>query len=168
MRNYTRMLLFVLASGCVTPAVAQSPAASDQQAIEAVINKLFLGMQRGDSAMVHATFTKELSMATVVRNKQGTPVVHWEHTLTDFLKAVGTPHKEVWYEEIWDLKISLDGDFAQAWCDYAFYVDNTFSHCGVDAFHLVKSNEGWKIFHLADTRRKEGCTIPEKIKAKHP
>ena len=27
--------------------------------------------------------------------------------------------------------------------------------------------EGWKIFHLADTRRKENCSIPADIQAKH-
>jgi hypothetical protein len=70
-------------------------------------------------------------------------------------------------EEIWNLKIQMDGDFAQAWCEYAFYYQNKFSHCGVDAFHLIKTTEGWKIFHLADTRRKENCIIPEEIKSKH-
>jgi hypothetical protein len=56
---------------------------------------------------------------------------------------------------------------AQAWCDYAFYVDKSYSHCGVDAFQLFKGKDGWKIFHLADTRRKTGCTIPKEIQDKH-
>ena len=38
-----------------------------------------------------------------------------------------------------------------------------FSHCGVDAFQLVKTAAGWKIFQLSDTRRKEKCEIPEEI-----
>jgi hypothetical protein len=87
--------------------------------------------------------------------------------LDGFLKAVGTPHPEVWYEEIWNLKIQIDGDFAQAWCDYGFYIGKTFSHCGVDAFHMHKGKDGWKIFHLADTRRKTECDVPKKIQDKH-
>jgi hypothetical protein len=83
------------------------------------------------------------------------------------LDAVGKPHTEVWYEEIWNVKVQVDGEMAQAWCDYAFYIDKTFSHCGVDAFHLFKGKDGWKIFHLADTRRKTGCTIPKEIQDKH-
>jgi len=50
------------------------------------------------------------------------------------------------------------------WASYAFYLGKKFNHCGVDAFHLVKSEDGeWKIFHLADTGQKEGCNIPKKI-----
>lgn len=140
---------------------------SEEQAITAVIEKLFKGMQKGDSAMVRLAFARELTMATVLRDNNGNAVLHRENSMDDFLKAVGTPHKEVWYEEFWNMKINIDGDFAQAWCDYAFYIDHTFSHCGIDAFHLHKGKEGWKIFHLADTRRKEGCIIPSHIKAKH-
>ena len=55
----------------------------------------------------------------------------------------------------------VDGGIAQVWTDYAFYVGAEFSHCGVDAFHLAKDAFGsWKIMHLMDTRRKEGCIEP--------
>ncbi|MFM7855462.1 MAG: hypothetical protein ACKO96_26940, partial [Flammeovirgaceae bacterium] len=61
-------------------------------------------------------------------------------------------------------KMEVDGRFAQVWCDYAFYVGNKFSHCGVDAFHLFKGSDNvWRIFHLVDTRRREGCAVPESV-----
>jgi hypothetical protein len=140
---------------------------SDEKDIQAVVDQLFKGMEKGDSAMVHNAFTKEVSMTTIFRDKTNNPVIINENSLTEFLNAVGKPHKEVWYEEIWNMKINVDGDFASAWCDYAFYVDKNFSHCGVDAFHLFRTKEGWKIFHLADTRRKANCTIPADIEKKH-
>ena len=140
---------------------------TDDAAIRAVITQLFTGMQKGDSAMVRDAFASEITMATIFRDKTNAPKIHHETSLKGFLDAVGTPHKEVWYEEIWNLTIQVDGDFAQAWCDYAFYLDKTFSHCGVDAFHLHKTKSGWKIFHLADTRRKQDCNIPADIQSKH-
>ena len=83
--------------------------------------------------------------------------------LASFLKAIGTPHDQIWDEKIWNTKIEIDGGIAQVWTDYAFYVGTEFSHCGVDAFHLIKDEEkGWKIVHLMDTRRKEGCEILNK------
>lgn len=142
-------------------------ATPDETAIKEVINSLFKGMELGDSAMVHKAFTRTPVMATVSRNQQNEPVLRQEHSLDGFLKAVGTPHKDVWYEEIWNLKIQQDGDLAQAWCNYAFYAGKNFSHCGVDAFHLHKGKDGWKIVHLADTRRKTGCEIPAEISNKH-
>jgi hypothetical protein len=140
---------------------------SDEKDIQAVVDQLFKGMEKGDSAMVHNAFTKEVTMATIFRDKTNNPVILNDNSLTEFTNAVGKPHKEVWYEEVWNMKINVDGDFASAWCDYAFYFDKNFSHCGVDAFHLFRTKEGWKIFHLADTRRKSNCTIPADIEKKH-
>ena len=145
--------------------LAQSP--TDEAAIKEVITRLFTGMQKGDSAMVHSAFAREVTMATAFRDKSNNPVLEHENSINGFLKAVGTPHPEIWYEEIWNVSVKTDGDFAQAWCDYAFYLGNKFSHCGVDAFELHKGKEGWKIFHLADTRRREGCNIPLEIQNKH-
>jgi hypothetical protein len=140
---------------------------SEEVGVTETIKRLFKGMELGDSTMVHSTFTQEVTFATIFRDKSNNVVLHRENSPEGFLKAVGTPHKEVWYEEIWNLKIQIDGDFSQAWCDYAFYADKNFSHCGADAFHLIKQKEGWLIFHLADTRRKIGCTIPQNIQDKH-
>lgn len=140
---------------------------AEEAAIKKVITQLFTGMEKGDSALVHGAFTPEVTMATVYRDKD-VPTLRRESALDDFLKAVGTPHPQVWHEEIWDLKVQVDGDFAQAWCDYAFYAGDTFSHCGIDAFQLFRDKTGaWKIFHLADTRRKTGCNPPKEIERKH-
>ena len=103
-------------------------------------------------------------MATIGTDKNRSPFINHESSINDFLKAVGTPHAEVYNEMIWDEKILIDGNFAQVWTSYAFYLGKKFNHCGVDAFHLVKSATGdWKIFHLADTRQKEGCKVPSTI-----
>lgn len=157
-------LLAILFAACSFFAVAQP---SPDPAITATIQQLFKGMENGDSAQVHATFARDITMATVRRDKAGNPLLQREASPQGFLKAVGTPHPQTWYEEIWDVKVQQDGDFAQVWCDYAFYIGNTFSHCGVDAFQLHKQKDGWKIFHLADTRRTENCTIPKSIQQKH-
>jgi hypothetical protein len=151
---------------CLGSFIASGQSADDEKAVTAVINKLFYAMQLGDSSMLHSTFGNDVTTRTIYKDKSGNVVLRPE-TLQDFLKAVGTKHQEVWYEEIWNLNVRIDGDFAQAWCDFAFYADNTFSHCGVDAFHLYRTKDGWKIFHLADTRRKTNCIIPQEIQDKH-
>lgn len=150
---------------CVLPLYAQD--VPDRDAIVKVVHRLFEGMQKGDSAMVSSTFAKEVTMATMRRNKENKAELVRENSIAGFLKAVGTPHPDVWYEEVWNLKVQQDDNFAQVWCDYAFYVGNRFSHCGVDALNLYKGEEGWKIFHLADTRRSSPCSIPLEIQNKH-
>jgi hypothetical protein len=159
-------ILFVLIFATAATIHAQTQI-NNEAAVVNVIKTLFLAMEKSDSAMAHKTFTKKVTSATIFKDKSGNVVLRQEDSIDDFIKAIGTPHKEIWYEEFWNLKVQIDGDLAQAWCDYAFYVDNNFSHCGVDALQLVKEKDEWRIFHLADTRRKAGCEVPEEIKRKH-
>ncbi|MFM8849946.1 MAG: hypothetical protein ACKOE5_06090 [Cytophagales bacterium] len=157
---YWLALLAVSAS-----AIAQ--VAEEKKSVEVTIQTLFTAMKKGDSALLRTAFAGEVTLATISLGKDGNPVLNREKGITNFMKAIGTPHPEPYNEPIWNLKIEVDGRFAQAWCDYAFYVGNKFSHCGVDAFHLFKGSDGiWRIFHLADTRKKEGCTVPDSIAKK--
>jgi hypothetical protein len=145
------------------PASAQST--SDEKAISAVLERLFKGMELGDSAMVRSTFAKRVAVAGISFDQNNETVLRVDEKAMDtFLKAIGTKHSATWYEEFWDLEIQTDGILAQTWCNYAFYSGKSFSHCGVDAFQLYKSSDGWKIFQLADTRRKGDCGIPEEIR----
>jgi len=157
-------LVLCLLGGNFLPLTAQT---SNEDGVRTCINQLFIAMQKGDSSLARSVFTAEVTLASISRDKSGSVNLERENSIDDFIKAIGTPHQKIWYEEIWNLKIEIDLDLAQAWCDYAFYLDNTFSHCGADAFHLVKTVDGWKIFHLADTRRKVDCKIPREIQSRH-
>lgn len=141
---------------------------NDEASVTEVVNNLFRAMQTNDTTLFRSVFADQVTMATVTKNKEGKVVVQRDNGITGFMKAIAKPNpRGALNEEIWNIKIQLDGDFAQVWCDYAFYLGNAFSHCGVDAFQLSRTADGWKIFHLADTRRKEGCTIPQNIQDKH-
>ena len=158
-----KSLLFILLLGLPTIMQAQA----EEVEISKVIGRLFTAMAKSDSILLRSVFSKEVTLASIYRNKEKQQIFSREYSINDFMESVGKAQPGALAEEIWNLKIELDGEFAQAWCEYAFYYQDTFSHCGVDAFHLIKTPDGWKIFHLADTRRKEGCTIPEEIQSKH-
>jgi len=143
---------------------AQAQPVSEKEAILIPIRLLFEGMHQGDSSTVHRVFYNQVTLATITKDKNGKPIIRHELSVDAFLKAIGTPHTEKYNEETWGEKILVDGNFAQVWMNYAFYLGNKFSHCGVDAFHLFKNSTGtWQIFHLADTRQQEGCQVPKEI-----
>ncbi len=130
--------------------------APERDAILAVTARLFDGMRAGDSTKVRSTFHPKVSLASAFV-RQGTPVVSFEGTADGFVKAVGTPHAEVWDERVANPVVHQDGTLASVWMDYTFYLGGKLSHCGVDAFLLAKEGTEWKIISLADTRRREGC-----------
>ena len=122
------------------------------------VRRMFDGMRAGDSAMVRSVFDSGARLVTVaVRN--GVPRIE-RGSLDDFLRAVGTPHDEVWDERISDEVVHVDGPLATAWMRYRFYAGSTFSHCGVNSFELIRRPDGWRVSSIADTRRREGCDAP--------
>lgn len=54
-------------------------------------------------------------------------------------------------ERMWDPEVRIDGPVATLWTAYDFYRAAEFSHCGTDAFQLVKIAEGWKVVMLTYT-----------------
>lgn len=124
--------------------------------VRAAIDAMFLGMKNGDSTMVSSVFHTDNRLISCYTNKKGEAKMH-KTTSQEFLNAVGTPHKEVWNERISNVVIQVDGNLAQAWMDFSFYVDETFSHCGVNAFQLSKVDGEWLIVSIMDTRREKGC-----------
>lgn len=138
--------------------------AQEEKKVMEPVRLMFEGMKRGDSAMVHSAFYPNAVFHTVAINSKTSEPFLRSEPITSFLKAVGTPHDEVWNELIWAPKIDIDGNFAQVWVKYGFYLGTTFNHCGVDAFHLIKDATGkWRIFSGADTRQKEGCNVPKEV-----
>lgn len=154
-------LVLIVFSLISTDCIAQqSYNSSDSIEVRTVIDRLFEGMREGDSAMVASTLHSDIHMITSYTDGNGTPHMA-QGSASTFLHAVGTPHEEVWDERISNVELHIDDNLAQAWMDYSFYIGDTFSHCGVNAIHLVRSESGWKIIQLADTRRSDKCKVQE-------
>ncbi len=136
----------------IAPDHTSAQTTSSEEAVRAVIDRLFDGMRAGDAAMVASTFDPTARLATTFTAQDGAPMLR-ESEVADFVKAVGAPHDEVWDEKIWNVVIHTEDNLASAWMNYAFFAGERFSHCGVNSFVLARRPEGWKIIHLADTRR---------------
>jgi len=54
-------------------------------------------------------------------------------------------------ERGFDPDVRVQGHLATVWLPYDFYVDGEWSHCGVDAFILIRRPEGWRVASIAWT-----------------
>lgn len=122
------------------------------------IYMLFEGMEKADTSLINNAFTKDAKMFTGYVNKNGEEVIK-EGSLTEFITAIANKPKDdpKWIEKLYNTEFKVDGNIAQVWTEYSFFVGDEFLHCGVDAFQLIKIDGEWKIIHLMDTRRKKGC-----------
>ncbi|MAW94989.1 MULTISPECIES: nuclear transport factor 2 family protein [unclassified Leeuwenhoekiella] len=79
-------------------------------------------------------------------------------TFEDFLKSIASiPDNMVFEERILDYKTQSDGQMANVWTPYEFYINEELSHCGANSFQMLFEEDRWKIFYIVDTRRREGC-----------
>jgi hypothetical protein len=52
-------------------------------------------------------------------------------------------------ERGWSPEIRVNGPLAMVWYPYDLYLDGKWSHCGVDAFTLIKHDGRWRIATMA-------------------
>lgn len=143
-----------LIAGLVWAAPISAQASAESEVV-AVVNRVFDGMRKVDSAMVRPLFHAKARFISVdLRSERPARV---EESVEGFIRSVGSPRTEVWDEQLSNVKTMIDGSLASVWAEYKFYRGTTLTHCGVDHFLLVKEGNAWKIIELADTRRREGC-----------
>ena len=129
---------------------------NEEKAIEEVISTLFKGMKDKNQQLIEMSFHRDAIMHTVAHSDEGTKL--GSNSVKDFINRIAvTPAETVLDERILSYNIQVDGDMASAWTPYRFYVNDGFSHCGVNSFQLIKINGKWQITYVIDTRRKVDC-----------
>jgi Domain of unknown function (DUF4440) len=153
MRLHSFLLGFA-ALGLAASARAQDP---ERAAVLATVQKMFDAMRTRDTALLNQAFDSTGRLVGV--STRNGPAAITLTTPSQFGAALTrAPAGDVWNERIYDPEIRIDGTVAQVWAYYTFHRNTTFTHCGVDAFMLVKVGAAWKITQVADTRRNKGCT----------
>lgn len=138
--------------------VAQSPAISPalRDSIMQPVHAVFAGMNTRDTAMMRSAFAPGALLGGVPAPGKS-PVFT---SVDGFLRSIaGAPATMAFREQVYDAEIRVDGGLATAWMFYTFAINDKISHCGVDAFQMVRTSGGWKAIAVADTRRSGGCAV---------
>lgn len=151
------LLLTLLSLGVPAAAQAQSP---DERDVVAVVERFFQGMQARDAAMMWSTVDSTARLVGVgtqngVSRIRAVPMSQFINNVSNMPADRGAP-----IEKIFSPEVRIDGNLAQVWTFYTFQVGETFSHCGFDAFQLLRTENGWKIVNVADSRRTQNCDPP--------
>lgn len=152
MKRFSLTLLFF----CLTFTISAQEA-SDEEAIKKTVDTFFEGFHARDSVIMKSVFYEEPVVQTIGRTKEGETKLVTEELEKVLKGIVSIPLETNFKEVLHDYEIKIDGNLANAWTPYSFYLNDAFSHCGVNNFQLLKLNGEWKIIYLIDTRRKEGC-----------
>ena len=150
MKTLTGLLLLLTST-----AFAQS-SATDETAVKLVITQLFDGMKRADSTALKPLFLTGATLQTVAKATSGDVLVKAD-PIAGFIKSVGSAKPGALDERLSGMMAHIDGELATVWTPYTFYYNGQKSHCGANAFTLVKVAGRWQIQNIIDTRRRDGC-----------
>ena len=136
-----------------TPAYAQTDA-DEEEAILDAVQQLFDAIAARDTLAARAVLLPKGGFFSI-RDTEGGPRVGTS-THREFLDQLTTPGDD-WLERMWNPTVLVHGRMAMVWTPYDFYRNGAFSHCGIDAFSLLKTADGWKIAGTTYTVEPTGC-----------
>ena len=136
------------------PSLAQAQDEAEKEAVIAAVQQLFDAMAARDTLTAHAVLLPEGRFYSIRDSDDGPRVGSQAHR--DFLDQLARPGAD-WLERMWNPTVLIHGPMAVVWTAYDFHRDGAFSHCGVDAFSLFKTADGWKIAGTTYTVEPTGC-----------
>jgi hypothetical protein len=144
------ILLFLALTGA-TLLAQDAPADNGPQA---VVQQLFDAMASHNADAARALFAPDAGLFSLGRDGKAARMKSEE-----FAELLAST-KNTWLERIWNPTVLVHGPVAIVWAQYDFHLNGNLSHCGIDAFTLLKTAAGWKIASVSDTSETSGCTSP--------
>lgn len=135
---------------------ARETTQQEQAAVLATIQSFMDALRNKDVAAMNQ-HVDSLTRLTLIRPTRdgGSRVVVM--TGAQFINAVTQPNQPGIDEPIRNPVVHVSGDLATVWAEYQVRRDGAVTHCGFDAFHLVRSGGRWKLLNISDTFQAQGC-----------
>jgi len=142
---------------CCLVSLATWGQANEKDAVQLAIETFFDGFHKQDTLALQKSVSEAIVLQTISKDSLGNTIVK-VIPFNKFAQGIASIPKTTTFEEkLNSFSIQVDGNMANAWTPYEFWLNGAFHHCGVNSFQLVKHGTDWKIVYLIDTRRKEGC-----------
>jgi len=129
------------AQGAAPPTYA--PPEADRRAIQAVVDSALQFITDGNAIGLTDLMVSEAQVYSI-RTREGRLAYAMRTRAADRERTGGAPVVERGF----DTRIMLAGGMAMAWVPYDIYVNNAWSHCGVDVFVMLRVGSGWRIANL--------------------
>jgi hypothetical protein len=133
------ILMAVLTCGV---SIAAQPANAERDAVMKAVQAFFDTMTARDVEGARAILQPQ-GRFHAMRIRDGKPDVRAFSNEEYFADLQAS--KQRMRERTWNAEVTVHGLIATFRAPYDFWIDGKFSHCGVDAFDLIKTEEGWKV-----------------------
>ncbi|HET6766738.1 MAG TPA: nuclear transport factor 2 family protein [Chitinophagaceae bacterium] len=154
----SKIFLLILISGSISGR-SQSTDESEKKIILERVQLFFQSLEKQDTALYRSLFLPEAQGWSVrVRNDS---IIYRSWLNAERVKTLINPGRVV-EEKLLSYEIRVHQQIAIAWIPYTLSVSGKFSHCGVDLFTFIKTDQGWKINSCSFTVEPDGCDALKK------
>ncbi len=144
MRNtFSSLTAAIVLALCTGRALAQNSRTPDESAAIAAADSLLAALSRDDKAAV-ARFTTDSAILGYSATRGGAERVRVHSWAEDLAR----PSAVRITERGFGASARVQDRLAQVWMPYDIYIDGTWSHCGVDAFTLLRIAGAWRVASL--------------------
>ncbi len=147
-----RLAFLLCGPFCFTAAIADD--AIDRVAVVNMVQTFFDAMTDRDVDVMRTLLTTDGIFYGYRETADGLQITRSAHAA--FVAGIGERNNTL-IERFWDPQILLHDRMAIVWTPYDFYVDGEFSHCGIDNFNFLKTDQGWKITGIVFSMEPDNC-----------
>lgn len=147
-----RRIIWLLA-GVAFLGEGRAQPATDEALVLKVVDAFFDALEAQDTTAIKDLYVEGGRNYSIFENGTSVRLRYQDASAIRF--SPGQVIRERMRKESTEVKIQRR--IAMVWAPYDLWVNDTFSHCGVDIFSLVKTDRGWKVTSIAYTIEKTGC-----------
>jgi len=135
-------------------ASALADEAADRAAVIQVVVDFFDAMTAKDIDRLGTILTPDGVLYGYRETPDGLQIARPTHEA--YLENLASREGEL-VERFWEPRVMVYGRLATVWTPYDFHVNGTFSHCGINNFSMLQTDDGWKITGVVFSIEVEDC-----------
>lgn len=125
----------------------------DKKEVLAIAQQFFSSLEKGDTVTLRSLFLDDARNYFV--QEKDTKIRAGSRSPKSFNADKDRVVRERFIKD--GVDVMVHNRIAVVWGSYNLWINDKFSHCGVDAFTLLKTEAGWKISSLSFCMESEGC-----------
>lgn len=148
------MKTFIFLLCCITISSSiRVYAQDDKTEVLAIAQQFFDALEKGDTTTLRSLFLDDARNYFV--QERDTEIRAGSRSPKSFRADKDRVVRERFIKD--GVEVMVHNRIAMVWGSYNLWINDKFSHCGVDAFTLLKTESGWKISSLSFSMETEGC-----------
>ena len=137
---------------CSAPAMAD--VSEDRDAVVNMVQAFFDAMTHRDVERMKSMLTSDGIFYGYRETADGLSILRRAHQ--EFVEGLAEGDSKL-IERFWEPQVLLHQRMAAVWTPYDLYIDGQFSHCGIDNFSFLKTDQGWQITGIVFSMETDDC-----------